>query len=213
MKKYLIIDTETSSLPVNYTEPFTNTDHWPRIIQLAWELCWENGETIKKVCELVQPDGWRFPTGKFWVDNGFNEADSMLNGLPIKPLLIDLAIAMCQADVLVAHNLTFDQPIIECEMWRYKVFPKAIYRQFVDEYQPPFKFRPDTIKLKKECTKLLSTPILKLPGFKGEYSWPKLEVAYEYMMGKPFNDCHHAGADVQACKEIYLWIQDLNNIL
>lgn len=213
MKKYLIVDTETSSLPITYTAPYTDSDHWPRIIQLAWELCWEDGTTIKKVCELIQPDGWRFPTGKFWVENGFNEADSMLNGLPIKGLLIDLAVAMCQADVLVAHNLSFDKPIIEAEMWRYKIFPKTIYKEMVDNFQPPFKFRSDTIKLKKECTKLLSTPIVKLPGFNGSYGWPKLEVAYEFMMGKPFIDGHDAGQDVQACKEIYLWIQNLNSIL
>lgn len=213
MKKYLFVDTETNALPVVYDAPFTDEANWPRIIQLAWELCWDNGDTIKKVCELVEPDGWKFPTDKFWVDNGFNEADNILNGKPIKELLIDLAIAMNQADVLVAHNLSFDQPIIECEMWRAKIFPKAIYREYVDEYQPPFKFRPNTIKLKKECTKLLSTPIVKLPGYRGDFAWPKLEVAYEFMMGKPFLEGHDAGEDVQACKEIYLWIQNVTSIL
>lgn len=207
MKRYLIVDTETTGLPLHYDAPFHDVNNWPRIIQLAWELCWENGDTIKKVCELVEPDGWRFPTGKFWIDNGFNEADCILNGKPMKDLLIDLCKAMNTADVMIAHNLSYDKPIIECEMFRYNVLPKQIAREH------PFGLRPEGVKLQKECTKLLSTPILKLPGIYGQYSWPKLEVAYEYCFGKPFTDGHDAGADVQACKEIYLWIQSLNDIM
>lgn len=212
MKKYLIVDTETSSLPFRYDVSFTDLSNWPRIIQLSWELCWENGETIKKICELVQPDGWTFPTGKFWIDNGFNEADSFLLGVPMKDLLIDLAIAMNQADVLIAHNIDFDKPIIEAEMLRYRVFPKEIRRTETREDIKKL-FRPEDVKLKKDCTKFLSTPIVKLPGFRGNYAWPKLEVAYEFMMGKPFTDGHDAGEDVQACKEIYLWIQSMNDII
>jgi hypothetical protein len=212
MKKYLIVDTETSSLPFRYDVPFTDLSNWPRIIQLSWELCWENGETIKKICELVQPDGWTFPTGQFWKDNGFNEADNCMLGLPMKDLLIDLAIAMNQADVLIAHNIDFDKPIIEAEMLRYRVFPKEIRRTETREEVKKL-FRPEGVKLKKDCTKFLSTPIVKLHGFRGNYAWPKLEVAYEFMFGKPFIDGHDAGQDVQACKEIYLWIQSMNEII
>lgn len=211
MKKYLIADTETSSLPVSYTAPFTDLDNWPRILQIAWELCWENGYTIKKVSELIEPDGWRFPTGKFWIDNGFNEADSVMNGLPIKPLLIDLAHAMNCADVLVCHNISFDKPIIEAEMYRYKVFPKAIRREPLPDWCPGL--RTEGVKLQKECTKLLFTPVLKLPGFKGQFAWPKLEAAYEYCFSKPYVDGHHADSDVQATKEIYLWLQEMNELL
>lgn len=211
MKKYLIADTETSSLPISYTAPFTDVDNWPRIIQLAWELCWENGETIKKVSELIEPDGWRFPTDKFWVDNGFNEADSLLNGLPIKPLLTDLAHAMNCADILVCHNISFDKPIIEAEMYRYKVFPKSVRKELLPEWAPGL--RPEGVNLLKECTKLLSTPILKLPGFGGSWAWPKLEVAYRYMFNKDFTDAHQADADVQATKEVYLWIKSMEDLM
>src|SRR5579863_1661492 len=210
MQKYLICDTETTGLPVTYDAPFDDESNWPRILQLAWELCYENGETIEKHCDLVEPDGWRFPTGEFWKEHGFNEADNMMLGRPIKELMMELAIAMNCADVLIAHNLGYDKPIIECEMWRCKVFPKAVRRELIaNNIQLKAGLRPEDVPLKKECTKLLSTPIVKLPGIRSDYAWPKLEVAYEFLMGKPFTGGHQADADVQACKEIYLCIKSL----
>lgn len=214
MKKFLIVDTETTGLPIRYDAPFTDVDNWPRIIELAWELCWEDGKTIEKTCDLIYPDGWRFPTGDFWKEHGFTEDESYLNG--IEPIIAytQLAIAMNQADVMICHNIAYDKPIIECEMYRYKIYPKAIRRQLIENgIHIKHGLRSEGEKLQKECTKLLSTPILKLPGFKGEYSWPKLEVAYEYMFNEKMPDAHHASADVEATKKVYLWIKELNNIL
>lgn len=214
MKKFLIVDTETTGLPIDYGAPFTDTDNWPRILELAWELCWENGETIEKSCELVYPDGWRFPTGEFWEQHGFNEADNILNGIDASILLTNLAVAMCCADIMICHNIAYDKPIIECEMYRYSIYPKAIRRQLVENnIELKAGLRPEGIPLLKECTKLLSTPILKLPGFKGMYSWPKLEAAYEYMYSEPYLQGHHADTDVEATKKVYLWIREMNELL
>ncbi len=214
MKKYLFCDTETNGLPISYTAPFTDTDNYPRIIELAWELCYENGETIEKTCDLIYPDGWRFPTGDFWKEHGFTEDESLLNGIDPIIAFSNLAVAMNCADVLICHNISFDRPIIECELFRYKLFPKAIRRQMVENnIIPKAGLRPEDQKLQKECTKLLSTPILKLPGFRGGYAWPKLEVAYEYAFGEKMPGAHHASTDVEATKRLYLWLKSLEDIL
>lgn len=214
MKKFLIVDTETTGLPISYTAPFTDTDNYPRIIELAWELCWENSETIEKSCELVYPDGWRYPTGEFWEKHGFNEADNILNGVEMPHLLTKLAIAMNCADVMICHNLSYDKPIIECEFFRYDIYPKAVRRQLIENnIELKAGLRPADVKLQKECTKLLFTPMMKLPGFNGQYAWPKLEAAYEYCFSKPYVDGHHADSDVQATKEIYLWLKDMNDLM
>ncbi len=214
MKKFLVVDTETTGLPIVYDAPFTDVNNWPRIIELSWELCWENGETIEKACDLIQPDGWRFPTGDFWKEHGFNEAESMLNGVDIIIALTNLTVAMCCSDVMVCHNLSYDKPIIECEMYRYSIYPKAVRRQLVENnIVLEAGLRLEGVPLLKECTKLLSTPILKLPGFKGNYSWPKLEVAYEFMFGEKMSGAHHASSDVEATKKVYLWIKSLEDIL
>ena len=40
---YIIFDTETTGLPQNWNAPITDTDNWPRCIQIAWQLHDENG--------------------------------------------------------------------------------------------------------------------------------------------------------------------------
>ena len=213
MQKYLIVDTETTGLPIVYDAPFTDVNNWPRIIELSWELCWENGETIEKACDLIYPDGWRFPTGDFWKEHGFSEEMSLLEGIPAKEALTKLAIAMHCVDVMVCHNLSYDKPIIECEMYRYKIYPKEVRKEMIRKAEIPLCGMRKEEKLKKECTKLLSAPILKLPGIYGQYSWPKLEVAYEFAFGEKMEGAHHASSDVEATKRLYLWIKNLEDIL
>ena len=35
---FLIFDTETTGLPKNKKLPISDTDNWPRCVQLAWQL-------------------------------------------------------------------------------------------------------------------------------------------------------------------------------
>ena len=35
---YLIFDTETTGLPKKWNAPITDSDNWPRSVQLAWQL-------------------------------------------------------------------------------------------------------------------------------------------------------------------------------
>lgn len=189
MKKLLIFDTETTGLPLSWSNDAHDTNNWPRILQLAWELCWEDGTTIRKSCELVQPDGWVIPDGEFWVEHGYYTEINEMMGRPMSELLQEFIEAYNEADVLIAHNLGFDKPVIICEMFRYG------------------------LKVKKQintyCTKLKSEFICKLPSqYPGKYKWPTLTEAYEFMFGKQNEGGHDAGWDVQACKEIYLWIQE-----
>lgn len=53
----MIFDCETTGLPLNFHAPITDLFNWPRITDLAWELCWENGETIQQMSEIISPDG------------------------------------------------------------------------------------------------------------------------------------------------------------
>ncbi len=189
MKKLLFVDTETCGLPKSWSNDVNDTDNWPRILQLAWELCWENGETIRKRCDLVEPDGWEIPKEPFWIEHGYDTDTNLIEGLPMPELLGYFIEAYHEADVLIAHNLGFDKPVIICEMFRYGLKVK----KKIDSY----------------CTKLKSEFICKLPSqYPGKYKWPRLEEAYEFMFGKQNEGGHDAGWDVQACKEIYLWIQN-----
>jgi DNA polymerase-3 subunit alpha len=57
---YLIFDTETTGLPKRWDAPITDTDNWPRCIQIAWQLH-DDRETHRTPGYLVKPDGFNIP--------------------------------------------------------------------------------------------------------------------------------------------------------
>ena len=58
---YLIFDTETTGLPKDFKAPITDTDNWPRCIQIAWQLHDEKGAVMEHDNFLVQPEGFNIP--------------------------------------------------------------------------------------------------------------------------------------------------------
>ena len=44
---YLVFDTETTGLPKNFNAPLSDSDNWPRMVQIAWQLHDEDGNLIE----------------------------------------------------------------------------------------------------------------------------------------------------------------------
>lgn len=182
MKKILFVDCETNGLPIDYKASYTEVDNWPRVISLAWILTDENANVVAQSHSLIKPDGWDMPTEAFWVDNGFSQEKSLAEGLPIVQVLEELKAAKEQADVLVAHNLSFDHRIIWAEFIRNGMEPRT--------------------GMHKICTMMKSTNVCKIPAKRG-YKWPKLEELYRFLFRKEMENAHDALADVTACMECF----------
>ena len=58
---YLIFDTETTGLPKKWNAPVTDSDNWPRCIQLAWQLHDESGKLTSSNSFLIKPDNFDIP--------------------------------------------------------------------------------------------------------------------------------------------------------
>ncbi len=58
---YLIFDTETTGLPQNFNAPLSDSDNWPRMVQIAWQLHDENGELIENQDYIIKPEGYDIP--------------------------------------------------------------------------------------------------------------------------------------------------------
>ena len=58
---YLIFDTETTGLPKNWRAPISDTNNWPRCVQIAWQLHDELGNLIESNSFLIKPDGYDIP--------------------------------------------------------------------------------------------------------------------------------------------------------
>ena len=57
----LIYDTETTGLPRDWNAPITDSDNWPRLVQLAWQLHDPQGKLLSRGNRIVQPDGFTIP--------------------------------------------------------------------------------------------------------------------------------------------------------
>lgn len=177
---YLIFDTETTGLPRNFNAPITDTDNWPRCIQIAWQLHDEMGVMIEHQDYLVKPEGFNIPYDAERI-HGISTELAEEQGIELAEVLEKFNIALGKAKFIVGQNLGFDVNIMGCEFYRMGV-------------ESPMANMPvlDT------CTEV-TTDLLKIPGGRGgRFKLPTLTELHQYLFGVPFAEAHNATADVEA---------------
>ena len=83
---YLIFDTETTGLPKRWDAPITDTNNWPRCIQIAWQLHDDMGNLIEHQDYLVQPDGFNIPYDAERI-HGISTELAQAEGIPLIDVL------------------------------------------------------------------------------------------------------------------------------
>jgi DNA polymerase-3 subunit alpha/DNA polymerase-3 subunit epsilon len=165
---YIFFDTETTGLPPR-----------ARMAQLAYVLCNENGEIIEKYASHVKPNGWTIPKEKFFIDNNMSTERCEREGKPVKEVLSYFHDALRKAQYKIAHNIQFDNQIVQNEI----IIAGYSAKEFEDT--------------KSFCT-MLST--VQYVGALNKYGkpgkWPKLEELHRKLYGHDFEDAHDALADV-----------------
>jgi DNA polymerase III alpha subunit (gram-positive type) len=189
---YLFFDTETTGLPKNYNAPVTDVDNFPRIIQLAWMLCDENGNEKERWCSLIKPNGWIVPNEKFWIDNGYSQEKSIAEGTEIENALSHFLHIMNDAKYLIAHNMIFDEKIVGAEFVRQGIKSEK--------------------RLVKICTKETTTNFCKLPSARGGYKWAKLSELHQKLFNKDFEGAHNAMNDVIALRDCFFELKRIGII-
>ena len=58
---FLIFDTETTGLPKKWNAPISDTDNWPRCVQIAWQLHDDFGALIEHQDFLIKPEDFNIP--------------------------------------------------------------------------------------------------------------------------------------------------------
>ena len=179
---YLVFDCETTGLPRNWKAPVSEVDNWPRVVQIAWAKYDNKGRNRGTNCYIVKPSGFTIPRDAQRV-HGISTSRALADGSPLKKVLAAMETAVGEAEVLVAHNLRFDENVIGAEFLR-------------SGMQNPFATK------EKLCTMLGSTEFCRLPGPYG-YKWPTLAELYSALFDVGFEDSHDAEADVLACAKCF----------
>ncbi|MBA4133581.1 MAG: DNA polymerase III subunit alpha [Flavobacterium sp.] len=183
---YLIFDTETTGLPRNWAAPISDTDNWPRCIQIAWQLHDAMGNLIEHQDYLVRPEGFNIPYDAERI-HGISTELAQAQGIPLSEVLEKFNTALSKAKFIVGQNVGFDVNIMGCEFYRLGVnSPMA------------------TLPVLDTCTEV-TAELLKLPGGRGgKFKLPTLTELHSYLFNVPFAEAHNATADVEATTRCFL---------
>lgn len=176
---FLIYDTETTGLPKDYKAPLTDSDNWPRMVQISWQLHDDLGKLLEVKNYIIKPEDYEIPYAVVKV-HGITTERAIKQGVELNKVLTDFNETLKKVKYVVGHNIEFDNNIIGAEFHR-KSIPTPLF------------------KLKVLDTKNESTEYCAIPGGKGgKYKWPKLEELHKILFNEEFDMAHNAAADVEA---------------
>ncbi|MFL1894916.1 DNA polymerase III subunit alpha [Aquimarina sp. 2-A2] len=177
---YLIFDTETTGLPKRWDAPITDSDNWPRCIQIAWQLHDAMGNCIEHQDYLVKPDGFNIPYDAEKI-HGISTELAQQEGIPLDEVLEKFNLALSKTKFVVGQNVGFDINIMGAEFHR---------RSLGNDLQ--------NLPVLDTCTET-TAQLCQIPGGRGgKFKLPTLTELHEFLFGKAFGEAHNATADVEA---------------
>lgn len=192
MTTYLFFDTETTGL-IDFKKELSDPSQ-PRITQLAAILTDEDGNELDRMCEYVKPDGWTVP--EFITElNGTTTEMLEEKGKPMQELLARFNQMKDRCTHRVAHNVSFDKQMLAREAFAYGLPHDSTGKESLC-----------TMKMAKGIVQLPASQKMNEAGVRGSKP-PKLQEAYTYFFGVPFEGSHDAMADVIACKKVFFAIK------
>ena len=111
---FLIFDTETTGLPKKWNAPISDTDNWPRCVQIAWQLHNDYGELIEQQDYLIKPEGFNIPYDAEQI-HGISTQLAQEKGESLESVLHYFNEALSKTIFVVVQNVNFDLNIMGCE--------------------------------------------------------------------------------------------------
>lgn len=182
---YLFFDTETTGLPRSWKAPVSDPGCWPHIVQIAWAVFDADGAQLALYDHLIKPEGFVIPPSATAI-HGISTEMALAEGRPIEDVLEEFSSAVVTSTRLVAHNLEFDEKMVQAEFVRLGM--------------------PDILRSvpenRKICTMKSSASFCKIPGRYGD-KWPKLSELHNKLFDHDFEVQHRAAADVLCCAKCF----------
>ena len=177
---FLIFDTETTGLPKKWNAPISDSQNWPRCIQLAWQLHDSEGKLINNNSCLIKPVGFDIPFESQKV-HGISTDLAKNIGLNLVEVIQSFLEDLKKTKYLVGHNVKFDINIIGAELYRLGISSNL-----------------SKLKVLDTCTELTAN-LCKIKGGKsGKFKFPTLVELYDFIYKESFTQAHNASADVEA---------------
>ncbi len=192
--KILVFDTETTGLPSDRNASIRDVTKWPHIIQLSYILYdIDMQKTLCCVDDIIKLDDNVEISEKSIELHKITRSISNRKGILISEAINNFNMVLETADVVVAHNLSFDKKMImvECVRLNTKQYFTNSSGKGVKEY----------------CSMKNSVGICKIErvNSKGEkyYKYPTLSELHNYLFGHYPENVHDSMADVLICLRCY----------
>jgi len=182
---FIIFDTETTGLPRDYFAPYSSSDNWPRLVQLAWQIHDNSGNLIEAKNYIIKPEGFEIPYETIKV-HGISTERAVKFGHNLMEVLQEFNQKLEIYKFIVGHNISFDEKIIGAEMYR-----KEVSTEFLE-------------KINQIDTKNSSTEYCAIPGKGKGFKWPSLSELHLKLFNENFDEAHNAAADVEATARCFL---------
>ena len=183
---YLIFDTETTGLPKRWDAPLTDSENWPRCIQIAWQIHDSKGGLVAHQDYLIQPEDFTIPFDSEQI-HGISTALAMAEGVSLSTVLADFQKALDGVHYIVGHNVSFDRNIMGAEFLRAGL-------------SDPLEEKPVIDTCTEETAQLCHLP----GGRGGKFKLPTLGELYHFLFQQSFEEAHNATADVEATSRAFL---------
>ena len=190
---YLIFDTETTGLPKNWKAPISDTDNWPRCVQIAWQLHDELGNLVEANSFIIKPNGYDIPYESEKI-HGISTRLAESEGEKLEIVLKEFNNSISKSKFIIGHNVNFDLNVIGCEFYRLNTLSNIELTDVLDT-----------------CTETTAT-LCKLPGGRGgKFKLPTLTELHQFLFLAPFQEAHNATADVEATARCFLELIRIKN--
>ena len=190
---YLIFDTETTGLPKNWRAPISDTENWPRCVQLAWQVHDEIGNLIESKSYIIKPDNFDIPYESEKI-HGISTLLAEAEGIELDSVLNEFNNSISKSKFIIGHNVNFDLNVIGCEFYRRNIISNIESTDVLDT-----------------CTEL-TADLCKLPGGRGgKFKLPTLTELHQFLFESSFEEAHNASADVEATARCFLELIRIKN--
>lgn len=189
----LIVDTETTGLPLNGDVPCTVCpENWPRMVRISWLVVDDSGAVVSDNDMIVRPSGFVIPPEVVEI-HGITTEMATAEGVDLRYALSCFAKDACRCGTLVGHNIFFDRNVIGAECIRMGV-------------------RDMLTDMRTLCTMKLSTLYCAIPHPKYVYKWPRLGELYYILFGHDLENAHNGAADARAVFDSFVQLKKLGVI-
>jgi len=177
---YLIFDTETTGLPKNYKAPVSDSENWPRAVQISWQLHNHEGALIDHQDFLIKPEGFDIPFLSEKI-HGISTALAMKEGRELSQVLNAFEETVLKTDFVVGQNIDFDLNIMGAEFYRMGKITTLLEKKILDT-----------------CTERTANLCQLTGGRGGKFKLPTLSELHQRLFETTFEEAHNASADVEA---------------